>query len=167
MDGSIALSRFPRRCRIEKSRQSDPEIVPKSYQSGPKSVQIHQKSDLGTPRGAQGSQKRKLMKKGRKTKFPGYPKCGQNIAHSVSVAHCTLLQKKVQCATDTLFTMFSADSVVRGSWPRHPFWDTWATFGTTRPTFSPFWGEKLMVCSTIAVLMAKVSESGRPNVAKP
>ena len=121
----------------------------------------------GRPREPPGVSRGNFKKKTLSTKFPGYPKCGQNIAHSVSVAHCTLLQKKVQCATDTLFTMFSADSVVRGSWPRHPFWDTWATFGTTWPTFSPFWGEKLMVCSTIAVLMAKVSESGRPNVAKP
>ena len=70
------------------------------------------------------------------------------IVNNGSVAHCTLLQKKMLCATDTLFVMFSADSVVRGSWPGHPFWDTWATFGLTCPTFYPFWGEKLVVRST-------------------
>ena len=51
--------------------------------------------------------------------------------------------------------------------PRGPFWDTWATLGTTWLTFSPFWGVELLVCSTIAVLMAKVSGSGQPDVATP
>ena len=41
-----------------------------------------------------------------------------------------------------------------------PFWALWATLGTTWLTFSPFWGVELAVCSTIAVLMAKVSGSG-------
>ena len=56
--------------------------------------------------GCPGASSRNFRKNTCSTGFPGYPKCGQNIANSVSVAHCTLLQKKVQCATDTLFAMF-------------------------------------------------------------
>ena len=56
-----------------------------------------------------------------------------------------------------------------GSWvlARAPVFGHLGDIFTTWLTFSLFLGVKWVVRWTIAVLMAKVSESGRPDVAKP
>ena len=51
--------------------------------------------------------------------------------------------------------------------PRGPFGDTWATLGDSGPTFSSFVDVMWVVGATIAVLMAKTSTRGWPNVPKP
>ena len=66
-----------------------------------------------------------------------------------------------------VFSLFFDEMLVEWSWPGHPFWAVLVIFLHFCRHFRQFVGGKGAVCLRIAVLMAKVSENGGPDVAKP
>ena len=121
----------------------------------------------GRPRNPPGAAKRNFQKKTFSTNLSRCPKCGQSIVNNVSVAHSTFCLKK--CHVLRTHDLLCFKLILGDAGPRPG-----ARFGTLGRHLAPlgrqflrFLGVRSVVRSTIAVLMAKVSEIGRLNVAKP